>query len=179
MDEEKKKYRLTKETRFFQGIKIYRIQALCSFAHVKEGQKGGFVENDTNLSQYDACWIDDDAIVCGDAWVHGNAQVQGHARVFDAAEVYGETIICDYARIFGKARITQQASVIGHAKISESAVVSDQACIKDYAEVGGNAWVYQQAVVGGWEKIGDYDRIISNSLDKKRFQRKLTFYGFG
>lgn len=172
----RKKYRLTNKTCRYKEKILYRIQALYSFDSVKEGDYGGFVENDTNLSQQGTCWIADNAIVCDEAWVHGNAQIYDHARVTEQAEVYGESVVCNHAHIFGKARITQCACVQNHGKVGEEAVISDFACIKDYAEVGEKAWVYQQAVVGGFEKISGNDRIISNSLDKKRFQRKLQFF---
>ena len=63
-----KKFELTSEfiTNEF-GEKLYRIKALISFGNVKEGQLGGFVEKEYNLSQ------------AGNAWVAGNARVAGNA----------------------------------------------------------------------------------------------------
>lgn len=51
------------------GHKLYRIQALKDFEGVKSGDIGGYIEKESNLSQYD------------DAWVSGNAQVYGDAQV--------------------------------------------------------------------------------------------------
>lgn len=45
------------------GKKLYRIQALKDFKGVKSGDIGGYLEKESNLSQY------------GNAWVSGNAQV--------------------------------------------------------------------------------------------------------
>lgn len=45
------------------GIKLYRIKALKDFSDVKKGDFGGYVQQESNLSQF------------GDAWVYGYAQV--------------------------------------------------------------------------------------------------------
>ena len=63
------------------GKKLYRIQALKDFNGVKSGDIGGYIEKESNLSQYDNAWVcgnarvSVDAQVSGDAWVFGNAQV--------------------------------------------------------------------------------------------------------
>ena len=51
------------------GIKLFQIKCTKSFKHADEGDLGGFVEKERNLSQD------------GDAWVSGNAEVSGNARV--------------------------------------------------------------------------------------------------
>lgn len=44
------------------ATKLYRIQALKSFSDVKEGDIGGFVQCENNLSQFENCWVYDDAL---------------------------------------------------------------------------------------------------------------------
>ena len=56
------------------GIKLFRIKALISFGNVEEGEIGGYVEKEDNLTSY------------GNAWVYGNARVYGDARVFGDAD---------------------------------------------------------------------------------------------
>lgn len=73
-----KKFELTTDTKMFLGRKLFRIKALISFGNVKEGDLGGYVENESNLSH------------SGDAWVSGEARVYGEAWVYDNARVYGE-----------------------------------------------------------------------------------------
>lgn len=74
-----KKFELTTDTKMFLGRKLFRIIALISFGDVKEGDLGGYVEKESNLSHYDNAWIADNAWVCdnarvcGDAWVCDNA----------------------------------------------------------------------------------------------------------
>lgn len=56
-----KKFELTSEFVTFLGKKLFRIKALISFGNVKEGELGGYVEKEENLSND------------GNAWVSGNA----------------------------------------------------------------------------------------------------------
>ena len=60
------------------GIKLFQIKCTKSFKYANEGDLGGYVEKEDNLSQ------------SGDAWVSGNAQVSGNARVYGDAQVSGK-----------------------------------------------------------------------------------------
>jgi hypothetical protein len=64
-----KKYELTTECKEFLGRKLYRIKALTFFSDVKEGDLGGWIEKEENLSQE------------GSTWVYGNATVYGNAEI--------------------------------------------------------------------------------------------------
>ena len=72
-----KKYKLTQEIIDVDGRTLYRIEALKDFNDVKKGDKGGYVEDEENLSQRCNCWIYDNAMVCDDARVYGDAVVCG------------------------------------------------------------------------------------------------------
>ena len=72
-----KKYKITEETININGRTLYRIEALKDFNDVKKGDKGGYVEDEENLSQRCNCWIYDNAMVCDDARVYGDAVVCG------------------------------------------------------------------------------------------------------
>lgn len=71
------KYEILKKDEFieFNGRKLYRIKALKDFHNVKEGEFGGYIESERNLSHE------------GDAWVSGNARVLGDARVLNRNSV--------------------------------------------------------------------------------------------
>ena len=45
----KKKYKLTDESIHHFGKILYRIEALCDFSDVEEGEKGGFIASEDNL----------------------------------------------------------------------------------------------------------------------------------
>lgn len=51
------------------GIKLFQIKCTKAFKNANEGDLGGYVEKEENLSQ------------SGDAWVSGNARVYGNAQV--------------------------------------------------------------------------------------------------
>ena len=86
-----------------------RIVALKSFGDVKEGDVGGFVDSEANLSQKGNCWIYDNAkvydnaIVSGEATVSGSAIVSGGARVSGSA-VVSEDAVVDYEITSGEVK---------------------------------------------------------------------------
>lgn len=98
-----KKFELTTDTKMFLGRKLFRIKALISFGNVKEGDLGGYVENESNLSHSGDAWV------YGNAWVYDNARVYGEARVYGNARVYGE------AWVYGNAWVSDNARVSGDA----------------------------------------------------------------
>lgn len=61
------KYKITNEKH--PKFNIYRIQALKDFEDVSAGQVGGFIENESNLSQDGNCWVYDNASAFGSAYV--------------------------------------------------------------------------------------------------------------
>ena len=81
-----KKFELTSEFVTFLGKKLFRIKALISFGNVEEGELGGYVEKEENLSDDGNAWVYDNARVYGNAWVYGNARVYGDARVYGNAD---------------------------------------------------------------------------------------------
>lgn len=70
-----KKYQLTQESKRIGGIILHRIQALKSFGDVKEGDLGGWIEKEENLSH------DGNARVYGNAWVYGNAEIKSSDKI--------------------------------------------------------------------------------------------------
>lgn len=62
-----KKYEFTGETKEWCGHTLHRIRAVISFAYIKAGEMGGWIETEDNLSHN------------GDAWVYGDAKVYGDA----------------------------------------------------------------------------------------------------
>ena len=93
-----KKFELTSEFVTFLGKKLFRIKALISFRNVEEGELGGYVEKEENLSNDGNAWVSGDAMVSGNARVCGNARVYGNAEVYGNARVYGDA---DYATVHG------------------------------------------------------------------------------
>ena len=176
-----KKYKLTEETINVDGRTLYRIEALKDFNDVKKGDKGGFIENEKNLSQSDDCWVygnakvSDNAMVCGNAKVYGNARVYGNAWVFGNAMVFVNALVIDKARVYGNAQvrgnavvydnaeISGDAKIFGNAQIRCDAVVCEDAKIYGHAIVCGNADVYGNARIYGNAEVSGNAQVFGNT----------------
>ena len=122
-----KKYKLTEETINVGDKTLYRIEALKDFSDVKKGEKGGFVENEKNLSQRGDCWVYENAKV------YGNAQICGDAIVCEDAQIYGNVWVFDNAEIFGNAEVCGNAEIRGDAEIASN---SDYIVFKNWWSSG-------------------------------------------
>ena len=104
-----KKFILTDETIEMFGVTLHRIKAVRSFGDVKEGDLGGFVEKEENISENFEAWV------CGDAKVWGNAKVSGNAKVCGDAKVWGNAKVSGNAEVWGNAKVCGDAKVWGNA----------------------------------------------------------------
>ena len=162
---ENKKYVLTDKTKEIYGHILHRIKAIKDFGDVKKDDLGGWIETESNLSQFSNCWIYDNAIVCENANVRdnaivcGNVIVYGEACIWDNAKVRGSAIICDKVQISEYACIRDYANVYGHVSI------------RDYAVVRGNVKVYGEAIICGGAKIeSDKDyAVFKNTWSSGRY----------
>ena len=170
-----KKYKLTEETINVDGRTLYRIEALKDFDVVEKGDKGGFIENESNLSQSGDCWVygnakvSDNAMVCGNAKVYdnarvyGNALVCGNALVIDKARVYGNAQVRGNAVVYDNAEISGDAKIFGNAQIRCDAVVCDDAKIYGKVIVCGNAEVYGNARIYGNAEVSGNAQVFGNT----------------
>lgn len=104
---------------------------------VQQGEKGGFVEHEGNLSQKGSCWVFDDAQVFGRAMISGDAKIYDKAKIYGRAKVYDHAIVCDCAQVF------EDAQVFGKAMVS------------DFAEIGGEALIDGNLHIVGGVKVGN------------------------
>lgn len=145
----KQKYILTEETKVVNEHILHRIKAVCNFSNVKNGDLGGFIESETNLSHEANAWVYGNAKVYGNAIVYDDAIVFGNAGVWENARVYGNAGVWDNATVFGNAEVYGDAKVYGNAGVSNDAEVYGDARVCDNAWVYGNAGVYGNAKVCG------------------------------
>ena len=149
-----KKYKLTSETKVFNGVELHRIKALKSFGNINKGELGGWIESEKNLSQDGDAWVYDNAMV------YGYARVDGHAMVYGYATVDGYATVGDYAMVGGHATVGENARVDGHAIVGGHATVygnvtvSDYAMVGGHATIGGEATIYWNATISGDTKVG-------------------------
>lgn len=128
----------------FRGKTLYRIIALNEimlkykgypYNKVLEGDKGGYVESEANLSHEGSCWILDDAKVLDNAVVSGDAVVEHKARVFGNARVEDNATISGRAKVYGKAEIRGFSNISGKASVSGWSVILRYSNISDNATV--------------------------------------------
>lgn len=179
------KYELTNEAKDVGKHTVYRIRAIKDIPvaedHVvKAGTLGGFVENESNLSQQGLCWIYDEAVV------YGGAIVSGKANVRDYAQVSGNARICKNAHVYGQAVIAGNVTVRGHAWIAGDAFITatadDQLVIEGNCYINGDVRIDGAMTLGGNIMIGNGAMIKSDkdvfqvSLDAKDEIINATFY---
>lgn len=155
------KFRLTDESKTVNGIKLYRIEALkdLGFYGVKQGDKGGFVESEANLSQNLDSWIGDNACVYNKAFVGRNSFVGGNAIVNDRAQVKENTRVTDNAQVSGQ-------SSLKNSDISGDAVVSGSVTVVNAGSklvASGKTQVLGKVVIDGKVDITDKAKIDGTS----------------
>ena len=96
-DASTRKYEFTGKTQNYPGAILRQIR------RISDGEVGGWIESEDNLSHQ------------SDAWVYGNAKVSGDARV------NGDAWVSDNARVFGDARVNGNARVSGDARVNGNA----------------------------------------------------------
>lgn len=134
-----KKYRLSEATRSIQvgdpgarhSLTVRQIIALRAFADVAEGCPGGWVDEESVLSQEGDCWIyDENSLVYAGAKVDGNARLTGPCEVSHQAHIGGSAWV-DTSRISHHALLSgnvnvHHARVHGHCHLFGDARIGEQ-----------------------------------------------------
>ena len=74
---------------------------------ISDGEIGGYIESEHNLSQDGDCWVSGDATVYGTARVYRNAWACGNARVYGNAHVSGYSRVCGNAQLYGNEKVSK------------------------------------------------------------------------
>jgi len=151
------------------SVSLRQIIALRDFADVKAGTHGGWVDDESALSQAGNCWIYDEnsvvfanARVTGDARVtqpctlsHGvvvednvwidNATLSHHARVSDNVTVQSSRVRGE-CHLFGDARILNECDIIAAIGLTRDSTQHLQ--IYDRATVSRSRIVHQAQIYG-------------------------------
>ncbi len=130
------KYTFGTKTKIVNGKTLRIILAVEDFGVVREGQYGGFIENERNLSRDGACWIFGDSEVSGNARVSENAEIINQAKVYGNAKVFGSAIVGDYSEVFDSARVYGNAELRDKVKVGGIAEVLGDTLLKGNAERG-------------------------------------------
>ncbi len=136
---------------------LHRIRALYSFrSDVQQGQLGGYVQSEDNLSQKGTCWLFGDAIAFEDAYVSqdavlkGNSVAKGSTLVSGTAECLHHALVCDHAIVTGGllsgcCLAGGNAHLYPHPQTGISPVLADHAAV--YGEVSGAVRCHGYSVV--------------------------------
>lgn len=145
-----KKYELIKsDTTTIGETTLYRIKALKDFGDVKEGDYGGYIFNESNLSHSGNCWVYDFGKVHDLARVSGNGKVKGNAQMHDFSQVYGNGVIDGNCCLYDHSQVYGEGEVRGLARLYDNTQVYDNGKVKGKAEIHGNIQIYQDAILEG------------------------------
>ena len=128
-DASNRKYEFTGETRQHDGGTLRQIR------RISDGEIGGWIKSEANLSHEGDCWVSDSARVCDNARVYGNAQVSGEAWVYVNAHVYGNAQVSGKSQVYGSAHVSGNAQVSGKSQVYGSAHVSGKSQVYGSAHV--------------------------------------------
>lgn len=140
---ETKKYRFTGETIEYKGVVLNRIQAIIDFLDVKEGDLGGWIEKEENLSQEGGCWVYDESKALGYTKISGLALVSDNSVVIDS-EISGHAIVVG-------SKVTSYSKVTGGTMVSGSKISGEsylnchtiQKCELDNVRAVGDASMFE------------------------------------
>jgi len=150
-----KKYKLDKKDTIKHGHQtLYRVVALRDFGDVKQGDRGGYIFSEDNLSQWGTCWVYDKAIITDMASFRDDALITESAKIRENARISCEARIRDRAVISGKAKVQDNAMIYGKAQVSGNVLVRDRVRICGNALLNGNTMLSGLTFLnaGVWEK---------------------------
>lgn len=131
-----RKYEFTGEELIVDDIVLHRIR------RVSDGQLGGWIENESNLSHEGKCWVDGNSRVWGNARIVEDARTDCDACVFGNAYIHGRVYVSCYAKVYGNANIYGEAHISGQALIFDNAEIYDDVIISGLTQVYGNARIH-------------------------------------
>ena len=150
-----KKYEFTGNKREILGKTVRQIRAIQDFGNIKAGERGGWIEKESNLSQADDCWVYYEACVLDNAMVYGNAQIREGAKVYDNAVVTDEAMVTEGAEVHGNAKIYRNTYVYNSSNVFGDAILMGDLYINDLTICGG-------AYIQNMEDIIIFDNIGKN-----------------
>lgn len=156
--------------------KLHRVQALRDInEEVKEGDLGGYVQMEWNLSQSGTSWIYEDAICEEDARVQNDASLRHYAKASGKAFVVGKTEATDYSQIRGYAYV-KDALIKDRSIICGEAVVESLGTANTFPVIAGESRVRGQ-IHGSYlmqdTSVSRGQRFINPSKVQKRVETDL------
>ena len=172
------------KTKFFGNRLLHRIVRIIptveesggkKYVVEKTGERGGWIESESNLSQIGNSWVGGDAIVwdsatvADDAVVSGSAEVGDGARILDSATVSGSAGVGGNSYVYGAASISGNArlAVFGHARVGGK--------VSGNGKVAGKSVVFSHGSVDGEGKVGGRACIYGLSLGGRYLENHMSW----
>lgn len=133
------RYKLIKdEFKLVYDRELHPIEAMEDCGEIRKGDRGGWIESESNLSQDGKCWIFPDSCVYDSARVTEDAWVKGESYVYDYAKISGKSVVMtsdvSYHSTIENA-VVIDSDISGHAKIFGGVIRNSD--ISDHVEIVG------------------------------------------
>lgn len=148
----KKKYRLIPENHIdFLGCRLYQIEAVRDFDHIKKGTLGGYIQSEENLSHEGNCWVDANSRVLDHAQVKEDAAVRSSIISLNAV-IKGTSAVMD-SNIYGCAVLSgnsfvSESYISGNVTVDSSRILSCE--LRDYVKVNKGVKLTK---VRAWDRV--------------------------
>lgn len=106
-------------------VTLYRIQALRDIPehNVQAGDIGGWIESESNLSQFGSAWVSENGAVFDGAVCMVGAHVTGNARQYEFCVSRGNATLDGYAQQCGTSQISGNSYIGGSVTVTGNAYV--------------------------------------------------------
>ena len=142
----------------------------------KMGEKGGWLEQTTNLSQDGECWVESGGIVCGNGFVGDDVRLSS-GEVGENAKVCGKATIGGAVGIGGNAYVYGHASIGGSQRIAVTGTARVCGKVEGEAVVSGSAYVGEEGTVGGSATVKGNAQVFGKVEGEAVVQDAATVYG--
>lgn len=143
----------------------------------KMGDKGGWLEQTSNLSQDGDCWVGANGIVCGNGFVCDDV-VLSSGEVGDNAKVGGEATISGEVGIGGNAYVYGKAKIGGSGRVAVKGTARVEGKVDGEAIVDGGAYIGEDATIKGNAHVTGNAKVISGTVEGKAVVKDCaTVYG--
>lgn len=106
------------------GVISYMIIAIRSFGDVKEGDFGGYINSEKNLSQDGDCWVYPGGCLYGNSYITGNAKVYG-SKILDHVCIGGNAILLGNNLYVGGNSTIKGSTILNIDKKYKSGIVGN------------------------------------------------------
>jgi len=148
---------MSRKYEFTGKTKVVGSTILRQIVRLSDGEVGGWIESEDNLSHNGDCLIGDQAMVYGNARVWGKAQIYGEAQVYGNAKISGKVQVSGEAHVWGDIRV-RDYDVVVFGESGYLFTVADQHIISH-----GEFRLWRSGVFSWWSSPGS-QRLLKEEL---------------